>query len=121
MNSCTNSLFAVSVVCFAIMDSPFFLLCTPGVLCVGRERYSDTRLRLFSRCRRGRGEVHARVGIDPTGDVVEHRYLAIGEVGHVPVEELCELEMRSVVGAREEDQLGVWQVLLQAVGIEGGE
>src|ERR1700694_2578685 len=47
--------------------------------------------------------------------------LAIDEVGHVPVEQLRELEMRSVVGVWEEDQLGVGEVLLQDVGVDGGD
>src|SRR6202035_955658 len=36
-----------------------------------------------------------------------------------PVERLRELKMRAVVGVREQDQFGVWQVLLQQVGIDG--
>src|SRR5918996_3587061 len=44
---------------------------------------------------------------DPKGDVVEHPGLAIDEVDRVTVEPLCELEVRSVIGVGEEDELGV--------------
>jgi hypothetical protein len=46
-------------------------------------------------------------------DVVEHGSLAIDEAGDVLDERVRELKMRSVIGVREEDQLGVGQVLLQ--------
>jgi hypothetical protein len=57
---------------------------------------------------------------DAQGDVVEHGCLAIDEAGQVLDERLRGLKMRSVVGVREEDQLGVWQRLLQDVGIDRG-
>ena len=41
--------------------------------------------------------------------------LPIDELGQVAVERLRELKVRSVVGVREQDQFGVWQVLLQDV------
>ncbi|GAA1658009.1 hypothetical protein GCM10009744_58990 [Kribbella alba] len=47
--------------------------------------------------------------------------LAIDEVGQVLDERLLELKKRSAVGVREEDQLGVWQVLLEDVRVDGGD
>src|SRR4051812_36899107 len=46
--------------------------------------------------------------------------LPIDEVGQVLIERFCELKIGSVVGVREEDQLGVWQVVPEDVGVDGG-